>query len=70
VEDIFYNGFNILDNKVFNFIPITTRDGELGLPHTLFANLETYPLKAFNFKKWETVNTPKDIADAEKFIKP
>ncbi len=69
IEDVFYNGFNVLDHRVFHFQPITTRDGELGLPHTLFANLDTYPLEAFNFKAWETVNSPKDIAHAEKFLK-
>lgn len=69
VEDLFYNGFNILDNKVFSFIPISTKDGELGLPHTLFANIDRYPLKAFNFSLWETVNCPDDIPSAEKFIK-
>lgn len=69
IEDLFYNGFNILDKKVFEFMPIQTRDGELGLPHTLFANLDTYPLKAFTFESWETVNSPQDIPDAEKFIK-
>ena len=69
IEDLFYNGFNILDKRVFELIPIQTRDGELGLPHTLFANLDTYPLKAFTFESWETVNSRDDISDAEKFIK-
>jgi len=69
VEDVFYNGFCILDNKIFDFEPVKTRDGELGLPQTLFANLEKYPLKAFEFKAWETVNGPADIENAEKFLK-
>ena len=69
IEDIFYNGFNILDKKVFEFQPISTRDGELGLPQTLFANIDIYPLKAFAFESWETVNSPKDIENAKKFIK-
>lgn len=69
VEDVFYNGFNILDKKVFDFHPIMTRDGELGLPHTLFANLDAYPLEAFEFGSWETVNRPEDIPKAEKFLK-
>jgi len=68
VEDIFYNGFNILNNKIFEFAPVATKDGELGLPHTLLANLDTYPLKAFAFNAWETVNSPKDIKDAINFI--
>lgn len=69
IQDVFYNGFNILDHRVFHFQPISTRDGELGLPHTLFANLDTYPLKAFFFESWETVNRPTDIPKAQKFIK-
>src|SRR3989338_396727 len=69
IEDIFYNGFNILDKKVFEFQPISTRDGELGLPQTLLAKLDTYSLKAFPFERWETVNSPPDIAKATKFIK-
>lgn len=68
VEDTFYNGFNILNNKIFEFAPVATKDGELGLPHTLLANLEKYPLKAFTFEKWETVNSPKDIDNAIKFL--
>lgn len=69
VEDIYYNGFNILNNKIFQFEPKQTKDGELGLPHTLFANLENYPLKTFVFNEWETVNGPGDIERAEKFIR-
>ncbi|MDE2399751.1 MAG: NTP transferase domain-containing protein [Patescibacteria group bacterium] len=69
VEDVFFNGFGIFDNRVFDFLPISTRDGELGLPHTLFENLDTYPLRAFTFKFWETVNCQEDIKSAEKFIK-
>ncbi len=68
VEDMYYNGFNILDSKVFEFEPVATADGELGLPHTLFANIDTYPLKAFIFKEWETVNKPEDMDGAIKFI--
>ena len=68
IEDMYYNGFNILDSKVFNFEPAVMQNGEFGLPHTLFAHLETYTLKAFTFESWETVNRPEDIANAEKFI--
>ncbi len=69
IEDNYCNGFFILDKKVFDFEPVATRDGELGLPHTLFANLNTYPLKTFTFGSWETVNRPEDIENAEKFLK-
>lgn len=69
VEGVYYNGFNILNKRVFDFKPEQAKDGEYGLPHTLFANLESYPLEAFNFKKWETVNKPEDVKNAETFIK-
>jgi NDP-sugar pyrophosphorylase family protein len=69
VEDVFCNGFGIFDKRIFEFEGVSTMDGELGLPHTLFANLATYPLKAFNFKSWETVNRPSDIKNAEEFLK-
>ncbi len=68
VKDMFYNGFNILDSRIFSFQPISISYGELGLPQTLFANLDAYPLRAFTFKAWETVNSPKDMVPAAKFI--
>lgn len=68
VEDVFYNGFNILDKKIFTFKQVLLKNGESGLPHTLLANINTYPLKAFIFKSWGTVNSPKDIEDAIKFL--
>ena len=68
VEDTFYNGFNILDNKIFGFEPALLKNGESGLPHTLLARLDTYPLKAFMFQSWETVNGPQDMEDATNFI--
>ena len=49
--------------------PVLTRDGEMGLPQTLFVNLDSYPLKAFDFKKWQSVNGPEDVVGAESFIK-
>ncbi len=68
VEDLFYNGVSILDHRIFAFTPVLTRDGEMGLPQTLFANLNTYPIKAFVFNSWETVNGPSDVKNAENFL--
>lgn len=68
IEDNFSNGFYVLTPKVFDMEPILTRDGEMGLPQTLFANLETYPLKCFDFKKWQSVNGPADVVGAEWFV--
>jgi NDP-sugar pyrophosphorylase family protein len=68
VLDYFANGFYVLSREIFDFPEIETRDGEVGLPHTLFANLSNYPLKAFEFKKWQSVNGPDNMEAAEKFI--
>lgn len=67
-EDKFSNGFHLLTPEVFSFEPIRTKDGELGLPQTLFANLEKYPLKAFEFSKWQPVNGPEDLKKAQDFL--
>ena len=68
VEDYFSNGFYVLTPEIFNFPAVEISGGELGLPHTLFANLENYPLRAFDFKKWQSVNGPENLESAEKFI--
>jgi NDP-sugar pyrophosphorylase family protein len=68
ITDNFSNGFYVLTPEIFSMNPILTNDGEAGLPQTLFANLEKYPLKVFDFKKWQSVNTPDDIDRAEEFI--
>ncbi len=68
VLDYFANGFYVLSREIFDFPEIETRDGEIGLPHTLFANLQNYPLKAFEFTKWQSVNGPDNMEAAEEFI--
>lgn len=68
VLDYFANGFYVLTPEIFDFPEIETRDGEIGLPHTLFANLSNYPLKAFAFQKWQSVNGPDNMESAEEFI--
>lgn len=68
VRDKFSNGFHILSKEILDFEPVLTNDKEAGLPHTLFASLEKYPLKAFEFDNWKAVNGPEDISDALMFI--
>lgn len=68
IDDNFSNGFYILTPEVFDMEPVVTNSGEMGLPQTLFANLDKYPLKAFDFKKWQSVNGPDDVAGAEEFL--
>jgi NDP-sugar pyrophosphorylase family protein len=69
VEDKFVNGFYILSKDIFNFTPVGLSGGEFGLPQTLFANLEKFPLKEFIFTEWVAVNSPENIPPAIDFIK-
>lgn len=69
IEDSFSNGFYILSPEIFDMTPILTKDGEMGLPQTLFANLDKYPLKVFDFSRWQSVNGPDDVEGAEGFLK-
>ncbi|MBC7766858.1 hypothetical protein H7Y21_02605 [Arenimonas sp.] len=68
IQDNFSNGFYVLTPEIFDMEPVLTRDGEMGLPQTLFTNINIYPLKAFDFKKWQSVNGPEDMVGAERFI--
>jgi len=65
----FSNGFYILSPQIFSFKKMETSGGEIGLPHTLFENLENYPLKILSFSEWQSVNGPDDIQNAEEFVK-
>lgn len=69
VEDKFFNGFYILSREIFSFNPVYILNGEVGLPHTLFANLDKLPLKEFPFQEWVAVDCPDNISRAESFIK-
>lgn len=61
VHDFYPNGMYVLDRHFFSFDPVATRDGEYGLPHTVFAHMQDYPLRAFEFTSWQSVNSPNDI---------
>lgn len=65
----FSNGFYILSPKIFSFKKMETSGGEIGLPHTLFENLEKYPLKILPFSAWQSVNGPDDVPGAEDFVR-
>jgi len=65
----FSNGFYILSPEIFSFRKMETSAGEIGLPHTLFENLENYPLKILPFSEWQSVNGPDDMSGAEDFVK-
>ena len=61
IEDIFANGLYILDRRIFSFNPVKLSDNEYGLPQTLLAYKEIYPLKALELKYWHACNSLKDL---------
>ena len=68
VEDLFVNGFYVLTRDVLAFPPVGISGGEAGLPQTLLANLDRHPLRAFAFSRWQSVNGPENLPDAERFV--
>lgn len=68
VKDKFINGFYILNRQIFDFTPVILKDGEASLPHTLFANLDKFPLKEIIFSSWTAVDSLENIKKAEDFI--
>jgi hypothetical protein len=61
IVDTFANGFFVVDTRVFSFEPIALTDGELGLPQTLLAHKDDYPLHALELPFWQPCNTPQDL---------
>lgn len=68
IEDLFANGFFLLDETIFSFTPVALNDGELGLPHTLFAYLGQYPLAAHQIKYWQPCNSFEDLEKIKKTL--
>jgi NDP-sugar pyrophosphorylase family protein len=61
VSDLFANGFFMLDARVFSFPPVALSDKEHGLPQTLLAHKETYPLCALPLEHWQPCNSFSDL---------
>ncbi len=68
VSDTFTNGFFILDSSIFKFPPVTLIDGELGLPQTILAQKEMYPLFVHQMHYWQPCNTFEDLENIKKLI--
>lgn len=66
VQDLFANGVFLLTKAVFSFPPVPLLDGEFGLPQTLLAQRETYPLKAFKLNNWNPCNSFEDLEKIKK----
>ncbi len=61
-------GVYVLDTGIFNFESVVLRDGELGLPQTILAHTDTYPIHAVITTQWVPINSHEDLAKArEKF---
>jgi NDP-sugar pyrophosphorylase family protein len=54
-------GVYLLDGHIFDFEPVVLVDGEIGLPQTLIAHVDTYPSYAVEEKSWVSVNTVEDL---------
>lgn len=61
LEDTFANGFFLLDSKAFDFPPVALIDGEYGLPQTILAQKDSYPLFVYTMNYWQPCNTPEDL---------
>lgn len=61
IEDIFANGVFLLNKEIFFFPPVSLIDGEYGLPQTLLAQKNVYPLKAFMINNWHPCNSFEDL---------
>ncbi len=66
VEDLFVNGFFVLDSRIFSFPPVALIDGEYGLPQTILAQKERYPLFVHNMNYWQPCNTFEDLEKVKK----
>ncbi|MCP5375410.1 MAG: NTP transferase domain-containing protein [Rickettsiaceae bacterium] len=69
ITNDFANGFYILSKGVLDFKPVETRDGEHGLPQTIFENINSYEMETHQVDEWQAVNGPDDLENAELFVK-
>lgn len=54
-------GAYILDTVIFSFEPIVLNDGEIGLPQTLLAYANEYPIYGVEETQWIPINTVSDL---------
>lgn len=69
LEDTFTNGFFLLDSTAFDFPPVALIDGEYGLPQTILAQKESYPLFVHKMNYWQPCNTFEDLEKIKTFIR-
>lgn len=61
-------GSYVLDENFFTLPPTQMKNGEYGIPHTLLAHPERYPMTAVSFSWWMPLNTPEDFRRAEELF--
>ncbi|HSX06822.1 MAG TPA: nucleotidyltransferase family protein [Candidatus Saccharimonadia bacterium] len=62
-------GAYVADTRIFDHPGVLLRNGEHGLPHTLLAQKDAYPIKGVITKKWLTVNSLDDVKSVESILK-
>jgi len=58
-------GSYVIDTHIFDSPGIIIQNGEYGLPHTILAQRETFPITAITTKKWMPINSFEDIEKAK-----
>ena len=59
-------GAYVIDANIFKHEGIALRDGEHGLPQTLLAQKNLYPIKGMITNEWIPINSFEDIEKVEK----
>jgi NDP-sugar pyrophosphorylase family protein len=62
-------GAYVLDLDFFSLAPVMMRDGEYGIPHTLRAARDIYPIPIVELPDWIQINTPEDLVRAEEQLR-
>ena len=65
-EILVATGAYVLDSNIFNHPGVMVGGNEYGLPQSVFAQLNKYPLKAVETNKWIPINSIADIELADR----
>lgn len=61
-------GTYVLDTNIFKHEGIHLEGNEYGLPQTVSAQKDEYPIKVIETKGWISINTPEELEKAEKHL--
>ncbi|MDO8260742.1 MAG: hypothetical protein Q7T50_04590, partial [Candidatus Magasanikbacteria bacterium] len=62
-------GVYVIDTNIFDHPGIVVYGGEYGLPQTILAQKDLYPIKSITTKKWMPINSFEDMKRAENYFK-